>query len=149
VYVVLAGGKRGELAASGEGGLTAHFRLRGGLQGDAGGVDGYSVFVNDGDRRGGSGLSCGGADQDERKEESTHAVVGVFYGGMRATQWRFVNWNPKFGVMEVISGRGAGEESACMPQIAAKALGCNALGHTGECLAKGRILPILHLPEMR
>jgi len=73
--------------------VAAYFGLRGRLQRDAGGVDGYSVFVDDGDRGGGSGLGRGGADQDERKEESTHAVVGVFYGGMRAAQRRFVDGN--------------------------------------------------------
>jgi len=73
--------------------VAAHFGLGRGLQGDAGGAYGYPVFVDDGDRGGGSGLGRGGADQDERKEESTHAVVGVFYGGMRATQRRFVDGN--------------------------------------------------------
>ena len=53
------------------------------MQRDASGVDGYPVFVDDGDRGSRRGLGRGGADQDERKEESTHAVAGVFYGGMR------------------------------------------------------------------
>lgn len=73
--------------------MAANFGLRGRLQRDAGGVDSYPVFVDNEDRGGGSGLSRGGADQDERKEESTHAVVGVFYGGMRAAQRRFVEGN--------------------------------------------------------
>ena len=138
VDVVLAGGKCWELAASGEGGLAAHFRLRGGLQGDAGGVDGYSVFVDDGDRGGGSGLSCGGADQDERKEESTHAVVGVFYGGMRAAQRRFVNWNPKFGAWRLFrEGKLERNRRACR-EIAAKALGCKRIGtYRGSILQRG------------
>jgi len=86
--MVLTGRKRGELAASGEGGLAAQFGLRRRLQRDAGGVYGYPVFVDDGDRGGGSGLCRSGADQHERKEESTHAVAGVFYGGMRALRRR-------------------------------------------------------------
>jgi hypothetical protein len=70
--------------------------LRGGFEDYAGGADGYPVVVDDGDCRGGSGLRRSGADQDERKEESTHAVAGVFYGGMRTAQRRVFQREPKF-----------------------------------------------------
>jgi len=68
--LILAGGELGELAASGEIGLAANGPLRRGFELDAGGGDGDSVFVDDGD--GGDGLSRGCGEKSEGQEESTH-----------------------------------------------------------------------------
>src|SRR3954468_21117884 len=49
-------------------------RLRRRLERDAGGGDGNSIFIYDGDTGSSRQLGCGGgADQDDRKKESTHA----------------------------------------------------------------------------
>ena len=67
VELVLACGERWELAASGEIRLAVERRLIGGLKGDAGAGDGYSVLIYNGDGGCGNRLSCRSADQDERK----------------------------------------------------------------------------------
>src|SRR5215469_16173780 len=62
-----------ERAASPEIGLAAEWRLSGQLDRKASGGDGDSVFVNHCNGGGRYGLRDSGADQGERKEESTHA----------------------------------------------------------------------------
>jgi hypothetical protein len=52
-------------------------RLRGRLKRDAGGGHGNSVFIYDGDGGISWELGCGGADQNDRKKESTHACWGI------------------------------------------------------------------------
>ncbi|SPE28489.1 hypothetical protein SBA2_40052 [Acidobacteriia bacterium SbA2] len=81
VELVLACGKCGERAASGEVGLAADGGLCRRLQGDAGGGDSDSVFVGDGDDRGRRGLGRGRGEKSEREEESTHAGQGYFTVG--------------------------------------------------------------------
>ena len=72
--LILAGGQTGEKAAPGEVSLAVDRGHLRGLQGDAGGGDGDSIFVDDRDGGRGDRLRRSSANQSDYEDQSTHAV---------------------------------------------------------------------------